>query len=269
MNIKIDDMIEINNSRRAFLGKMLTATVLTAACPHILLGKLKPEIKPGKDSVLGIFTINMSEEPYKILKEMWGSIRLQIPPDIIEGYFAPVIITHLPKAYYGKDYACLYTLCPHQGHEVKDFDYENECNECTGHGSMFRPDGTFFWGPAAQDLAKFKVTWDKGDILTIEIWAVIINVINEEFNLTYINQNVPNPCTNFTNLKYGIEKPDFVKIAIYSINGEEVLVPVNQVQDSGQYNLNINVSSLPSGSYIYKMQVGSQPPISKQIVVRR
>ena len=97
------NMNSITKSRRDFLKSILTVSVTNVAFPHLILGKIEPEIKYKGDKLLGLYIINI--DGYPALKEMWGSVRIQIPPEFTDGYFAPIIVTHVPKEDYGKLFA--------------------------------------------------------------------------------------------------------------------------------------------------------------------
>ncbi|MEO8514016.1 MAG: YCF48-related protein [Ignavibacteria bacterium] len=69
--------------------------------------------------------------------------------------------------------------------------------------------------------------------------------------------NYPNPFNPTTNISFDIPKESFVKLTIYNLLGEEVLVPVNEKMDAGKYSFLWNASNYSSGLYIYRIEAKS------------
>ncbi|HVO73270.1 MAG TPA: T9SS type A sorting domain-containing protein [Ignavibacteriaceae bacterium] len=72
-----------------------------------------------------------------------------------------------------------------------------------------------------------------------------------------LNQNYPNPFNPETKISYSIPVEEFVTIKVYDILGREVAALVNKEESAGNHEINFNASSLSSGTYIYRMSVGS------------
>jgi len=72
-----------------------------------------------------------------------------------------------------------------------------------------------------------------------------------------LNQNYPNPFNPSTNILYSIKSNSFVKLVIYDLVGREVKTLVNWHQPEGNYSVTFDASSLPSGIYIYKLDVSA------------
>lgn len=257
----------MKESRREFLRKMLAVSVLSATCPHILLGKIEPQILKDGDKILGRFYIDINK--YPSLRDLWQSVRIKIPPEMTYGFFAPIMITKVDPFEFGIDYSCLYTLCPHEGREVFDFDPTYQLFKCSGHGSLFLADGTYFAGPAAKDLTTYHVNWDGADTLWMDIPAVISGIDDEESSLSYMNECEPNPCTDTAQISYGIEKGGMLDIRIYDIRGSEVLRLFNGMQTQGHHDLLIDVTTLLPGAYLCTMKFGKATTITRKIIVKR
>jgi hypothetical protein len=246
---------------------MLAASIMTAASPHIILGKVEPSLKIGNDTILGRYYINLND--YPMLKELWGSVRINIPPKYTYGFFAPIIVTRLDYNEYFRDFSCIYTLCPHEGRQVYDFEPKWRQFKCSGHGSIFDADGTYMGGPAAQDITTYEVIWDGGDIIYMDIPAVITGVEDNESSLFYLEQNSPNPCSGITQIPYGIEKDAFVTIHIADVNGRTIALLDEGKKIAGHYSLNFDTSNLPVGLYVCALTVNGKIVTSRNIVVRR
>jgi hypothetical protein len=82
---------------------------------------------------------------------------------------------------------------------------------------------------------------------------VIENVI-ETYELF---SNYPNPFNPSTNISYQIPNDGFVNLVVYNALGQKVAELVNQEQTNGKYTVKFNASNLPSGVYIYKLNVSN------------
>lgn len=258
-----------NNSRREFMKRMLGISVLTVSCPHILKGKIYPQkIEKKGDKLLGMYYVSFNDYPE--LKEVWGSVRIQIPQEYLDGFFAEIIVTHLPFDEFGKHFSCVYSLCPHEGYPVYDLDKQFHEFECSGHGTLFKADGTYLDGPAAQDLYTYEVLWDGSENgVQLNIPAVVVGVDNPDSNLYYLSDNHPNPCDIATSFDYGLENPAQLKIAIYSASGWKIATVVDGYKAAGHYKADIDASSLPPGVYFCRMELDSKEVLSKKFVVKR
>jgi len=74
---------------------------------------------------------------------------------------------------------------------------------------------------------------------------------------TTLQQNYPNPAAALTSIRFGIDAPSQVTLKIYSTSGELLLTAVNRAMEPGAYTADLDVASLPGGSYIYVLQAGS------------
>ncbi|MCX6150176.1 MAG: T9SS type A sorting domain-containing protein [Ignavibacteriales bacterium] len=68
-----------------------------------------------------------------------------------------------------------------------------------------------------------------------------------------LSQNYPNPFNPNTIFEYSIKNSGSVNLKIYTPIGKEVATLVNEYQSAGNYNLEFDASSLPSGIYIYQL----------------
>ncbi len=86
----------------------------------------------------------------------------------------------------------------------------------------------------------------------------ISSKIPEQFKLY---QNYPNPFNPRTIIKYQIvnskEQISNVKLAVYDIQGREIVTLVNEKQDYGNYQVDFSGNGLSSGVYFYKIIITS------------
>jgi len=91
------------------------------------------------------------------------------------------------------------------------------------------------------------------------------NTSPEGFSL---EQNYPNPFNPTTNIQFGIAETGNVKLAVYDVNGKEVMTLVNEVKNSGTYNYQVNASNLSTGVYFYKLITSSFTDVKKMMIVK-
>ncbi len=80
----------------------------------------------------------------------------------------------------------------------------------------------------------------------------ISNVVPSGYSL---KQNYPNPFNPSTSISFGISQSGNAKLTVFDILGREVAVLVNENLTAGEYKINFNASSLPSGVYMYRLNV--------------
>ena len=96
----------------------------------------------------------------------------------------------------------------------------------------------------------------------------VITVNNLASNGFTLEQNYPNPFNNSTLIKYSVAKPGFVSLKIYNTLGEEVAVLVNEIKQTGSYDISFDASDIPSGVYIYRLKTDNYIKIMKMILIK-
>ena len=160
----------------------------------------------------------------------------------------------------------------------------------------FRTGGTLdFWGyesdietlgvfaplaidwPFTEDLSHniTEVTADNGNPVGDLNWypEVVRNVNNEEgvdvperFKLS---QNYPNPFNPTTTITYSLSANDRVSLKVYDVLGREVAVLLdNQLHNAGDYSVDFNADTLPSGLYLYRLEAGNQSRAMRMILLK-
>lgn len=92
----------------------------------------------------------------------------------------------------------------------------------------------------------------------LDLFANPLSVYDiEEYNGTSkLNSCYPNPATDYTKIGYYLGKDSQVILKLYSPSGKLVKELVNSTQRKGEYEIDVNVSGLQSGNYIYRIQAG-------------
>ncbi len=83
-----------------------------------------------------------------------------------------------------------------------------------------------------------------------------------------LGQNYPNPFNPTTVIRYQSSTMGPVNLKVFDLLGREVATLVNEVQSPGIYSVSFDASSLPSGSYIYSLRIGTQS-VSRMMTLLR
>jgi hypothetical protein len=85
------------------------------------------------------------------------------------------------------------------------------------------------------------------------------------FNLL---QNYPNPFNPSTQISYSIDNNSEVLLEIVDMSGRVVSTLVNTVQVAGNYNVVADMSHLPSGIYLYRLNVDGMSQVRKMALIK-
>jgi len=256
-NIKID--------RRIFLKNVLVAGVFTSACPHILLGNLKPEFEESGNTIKGVYSLDLEQFP--TLNEIWGSVRMQIPK-LNEEKPAEVIITRLPYDEFKQHFAIVNTLCPHEGNIINDLHPDFHIFDCPGHGTLFEVTGKQIEGYAPEGLQSY--LFDSKWVPSMRYLKVLFDfdvasVSEPQFNnpMFYLNNCFPNPFSESTTIEYGVDRSLPVNLSIFDMSGKVIETIFDGVLSAGTYQHKLNGLGIPVGTYVAKLSING---IVKKII---
>ncbi len=98
------------------------------------------------------------------------------------------------------------------------------------------------------------------------------NEIPENFSLS---QNYPNPFNPATKISFSIPSSStvnglqpFVRLTVFDILGKEVALLVNENLSPGNYSLDFNASSIPTGTYFYRLTAGEFTDTKKLVLIK-
>lgn len=83
-----------------------------------------------------------------------------------------------------------------------------------------------------------------------------------------LSQNYPNPFNPVTIISYNIPYTAMVELNIYNILGKEVATLVNEIQETGVYNVSFDASKLSSGVYFYELKAGNFNARKKMVLIK-
>ena len=86
-------------------------------------------------------------------------------------------------------------------------------------------------------------------------------------------QNYPNPFNPTTTLRYVISSKHMndlqhVRLKVYDARGQKIAELVNEQESPGEYRVAFHGEDLPSGIYLYKLEVGSETTSRKMLLVK-
>jgi hypothetical protein len=83
-----------------------------------------------------------------------------------------------------------------------------------------------------------------------------------------LKQNYPNPFNPTTTISYSIPNESHVVLKVYDLLGREMSTLVNKEQSTGEYKVNFDGTSLPSGIYIYTIHAGQYRASKKLMLLK-
>jgi hypothetical protein len=92
-----------------------------------------------------------------------------------------------------------------------------------------------------------------GSVLQINNINLSDKSVYKMVNDDYLYNNYPNPFNSKTIIPYKLLTPQRVKLVLYNILGQEIKVLVDEFQEKGFYEVELDASELASGVYIYKL----------------
>jgi len=83
-----------------------------------------------------------------------------------------------------------------------------------------------------------------------------------------LSSNYPNPFNPSTIISYEIGQSELVRLSVYNVLGQEVMILVNDVQQAGTHDIQFQAGSLASGIYMYRLEAGNFTSTHKMILMK-
>ena len=96
-------------------------------------------------------------------------------------------------------------------------------------------------------------------------------VVQEEKDLPVnveLHQNYPNPFNPTTVISFYMPEEGLIKLSVFNIVGQPVAVLLNETRAQGEHSYEWDASDMPSGIYIYQLEVGSKIMTRKMTLVK-
>ncbi len=120
----------------------------------------------------------------------------------------------------------------------------------TGDPTMFDPDGTrcdmgaFYWHQTGTGISETSTQYAAGSML---VW--------------------PNPTYGISDIRYSIFEIRNVTLTVHDITGKQVMLFADEMQNAGEHVINMDISELPDGLYVIRLQAGNESAVGKVLVV--
>ncbi|NWG28536.1 MAG: T9SS type A sorting domain-containing protein [Ignavibacteriaceae bacterium] len=103
-----------------------------------------------------------------------------------------------------------------------------------------------------------------------EIWGIeLITSVNDDLPSEFLlYQNYPNPFNPSTKISWQSPVGSEQTLKIYDILGNEVSTLVNEFMEAGNYEIEFNASTLPSGVYFYQLRAGDYLQTRKMLLLK-
>jgi hypothetical protein len=83
-----------------------------------------------------------------------------------------------------------------------------------------------------------------------------------------LHQNYPNPFNPTTNITFDLLDGGFVSVKVYNLVGQEVATVVNGTLAKGQHTVSFDASKLPTGIYVYRLEVNGFSAVRKMLLTK-
>jgi hypothetical protein len=138
-----------------------------------------------------------------------------------------------------------------------------------GHGTSLVPQTYSFTDPEPSTYYRLKQVDLNGDAHYSDVVLLGVTGVETETPDEFaLMQNYPNPFNPSTTIKFEIARPSDVKLAVYTSDGREVAVLVNERREAGSYQVKVDGSNLSSGVYFYRINAGDFVQTRKLVLLK-
>ncbi|MEP0555685.1 MAG: T9SS type A sorting domain-containing protein, partial [Balneola sp.] len=83
-----------------------------------------------------------------------------------------------------------------------------------------------------------------------------------------LHQNYPNPFNPTTTISFYMPEEGLAKLSVFNIVGQPVAVLLQENKAQGEHSFEWDASDMPSGIYIYQLEVGTKIMTRKMTLVK-
>ena len=93
----------------------------------------------------------------------------------------------------------------------------------------------------------------------------INNTIPDNYSL---GQNYPNPFNPSTKINFSVPVSGVVILTVFDVEGKEIMVVFNGEKQAGNYTADINLSTISSGVYFYRLESSNSSITKKMLLIK-
>ena len=108
---------------------------------------------------------------------------------------------------------------------------------------------------AGEDLSMIQSSADAAQIRYDNSFPTGITQIDLA-GVTSLKRIFPNPSSTAATIEFSVKENTRTSIAVYNTTGQLVKSVFEEQLNAGKYSLNIDVSAIPSGSYMVRFEAG-------------
>ncbi|MES2766411.1 MAG: S8 family serine peptidase [Bacteroidota bacterium] len=136
----------------------------------------------------------------------------------------------------------------------------------TLYGSVYDSSMLQYNHRVLRDLSRFNGMPD--DTLIFNARQGNHQAADQEIAYTTLEQNIPNPYSDRTEISFTLASTGKVRLVITDILGNEIAVIVNDVWKEGRYTVPFETNTLPSNVYYYRLETAEQVLTKKMTIVK-
>lgn len=105
----------------------------------------------------------------------------------------------------------------------------------------------------------------------VKLAQIITSVEEENSNIISgfsLKQNYPNPFNPSTTISYQLKEEGKVNLKIFDIAGNEIAELVNEIQSAGFKSVSFDASTIPSGTYFYRLSQNGNVQTKKMTLIK-
>ena len=84
-----------------------------------------------------------------------------------------------------------------------------------------------------------------------------------------LEQNYPNPFNPTTTIEFGLQRAAHVTVSVFNALGQRIATLADGTEQAGTYRVSWDATSVPSGVYLYQMEVDGQVVQARKMVLMR
>jgi len=231
----------------------------------------RPSAVPTIDIKGNIYTIARDTVccPYylKLISlDYYGHLRWEyiFDEEEVDDFTQPLICDSEGTVYLGSSFGYNYYAISSDGKLKWKLPLVEQQQQVDNTGAISK-DGTLFLG--VHDISLLSGQ-QKTFIAIRDTGTVYVNERNTDTQNYFLTQNYPNPFNPTTKINFTLQERGFVKLKVYDILGMQVASLVDEEKSQGSYSVSFNGNSLPSGVYVYSLQVNDFLQNLKMILLK-